>query len=154
MLVGCSDNNPANNHKQDLKSEAKEFALKIVQSYIENDSLAYKTYLPDTIYSLEPWEKPVPSDSVSLTAFFSSFDYSQYSMSDYYEVYDPVIMNYEEYAEVDPEWLDAFTYWHPDDQDYLFIGHQVKEGQTEFMVNDLLGFMVTQRTGVWQLRAQ
>ncbi len=151
-LTACSKNNPVKTEPTTLKDEAKSFALDVVKSYISNDTLTFKSYLGDTLYSLEAGDKPIPVDSISVSDLFSRFDYSAYSMNDYLDVYEPIIMDYDAYSKVNPGWLDQFIYWHPDNQDFLFFGSREKQGKQGFMWDDLLGFMVSKRSGHWVLR--
>ncbi|UCE19265.1 MAG: hypothetical protein JSV84_02640, partial [Gemmatimonadota bacterium] len=67
----------------DLKSEALDFSIKVIKSYIENDTTAYKTFLPDTLYLIEFWEEPIPTSSISVAETFSQFDFSNYTMDDF-----------------------------------------------------------------------
>ncbi len=147
VIFNCSS--PQGESEEDLKEEAMTFSLKVVEAYIEKDTVAYKTFLTDSLYFLESWEKPWATSDINLTSLFSGFDYTEYSMDDYKETYDPVVMEYELYKNM----LDEMVYWQPGEKDYLFIGHRTKEGKTEFMWDDLLGFMVSKRTGKWKIRA-
>lgn len=152
MYAGCSDEIVATEDDV-MKDEAMTFSLKVVKSYIEGDSLAFKSFLPDTLYSLEPWEEPLIMDTIPLRLIFPINGYPQYTIDDYKDVYDPKVMDFEQYSKVDTAWFNAFTYWHPDEKDYVFLGALTKEGKTPFMFEDMLAFMITKRSGQWKIRA-
>lgn len=150
LILGCSKDNPVQPKEIDLKTEALEFGLKVVETYFEKDTTTYKSFFTDTLYFLESWEKPMAVSEINFTQWFSGlFDYSQYTMDDYNDTYSPLVYEYTIYKDL----IGTLTYWQPDSEDFLFIGSMVKEGKTEFMWDDLLGFMISKRTGEWKIRA-
>ena len=149
IVWGC-DKTTDLNDEPDLKSEALDFSFKVIKSYIENDTTAYKTFLPDTLYLIESWEEPIPTSSISVSETFSQFDFSNYTMDDFYNNYSSQIFEYEEYK--DQEWVTSLEYWHPDFEDYLFIATFI-EGGENFMLDDFRVFVVTKRSNEWKVRA-
>lgn len=149
LILGCSKHNPVEPKEIDLKTEALEFGLRVVKTYFEKDTTTYKTFFTDTLYFLEHWEEPIATSEINFTQWFSGFDYSQYTMDDYNDTYSPLVYEYEIYKDL----IDTLTYWQTDSEDFLFLGWIVKEGKTEFMLDDLLVFMVSKRTGEWKIRA-
>ncbi len=153
-LNGCSDKYITyESDENELKAEALDFAMQVVNCIIECDSTRYKTFLPDIIYGMEPWDELIPLSDFDVSGLLAAYDYSEYSLTDYKDVYSYQIMNYKEYSVVDTEWIEAFENWIPDDQDYLFRGNRVKEGKQAFMFEDILIFMVSKRSGEWKIRA-
>ena len=149
IFWGC-DNSTKPKEESDLKSEALDFSLKVIKSYIENDTTAYKTFLSDTLYLMESSEEPIPTSSISVTEIFSKFDYSNYTMGDFNNNYSSEIFEYNEYK--NQEWVTSLEYWHPDSEDYLFITTFI-EGSENFMWRDLRIYVVTKRSGEWKIRA-
>lgn len=134
----------------DLKSGALDFSLKVVRSFIENDTTVFKTFFADTVYFLESHEEPRPTSSIPITELFSQFDYSDYTMDDFNNNYSSQILKYNGYK--NEKWVTTLEYWHPDSEDYLFIAPFI-EGGNNFMWDDLLIFVVTKRSGEWKIRA-
>lgn len=149
IFWGC-DNTTEPKDESDSKSEAFDFSIKVIKSYIENDTTAYKTFLPDTLYLIEFWEEPIPTSSISVTEIFSHIDFSNYTMDDFNNNYSSQIFEYEEYK--DQEWVTSLEYWHPDLEDYLFIATFI-EGGENFMLDDFRVFVVTKRNSEWKVRA-
>lgn len=134
----------------DPKSEALEFSLTIIQSIIEQDTIVFSNALSDTIYFMETWEEPIPVSELPVAEFFAELDFSQYSMEDFNTNYTPLISEYDEYK--NQEWVSPLIYWHPNENDYLFSATLIENGN-DFIWDDLLWFVVTNRTGEWKLRA-
>ena len=141
-----------------LKEGALIFSLKIVETYIEGDADRYCSYLADYIYSLEG-EGPI--EKIELCEYLSEespfpfgHDYSQYTMDDYLDNYNPYIMDYEEYSEVYPSISNLnIDGWTPDADDFLFIGWELQRDREDFMWDDLLAYMVTYQNDEWELIA-
>lgn len=156
-LSGCSKNNPVAS-QEELKAEAYEFGLQVVQANIEEDATTFMSFLGDTLYIMEHWDEPVPRNQITpsvIADIFAKFDYSGYTMEDYLEVYSPEVLSYDDVkADVGgAAWLDSLRYWRFDEKDFVFDGSQVKPGKQEFMWDDLLVWVVSKRTGQWKIRA-
>ena len=141
-----------------LKEGALTFSLKIVETYIEGDADRFCSYLADYIYTLEG-EGPI--EKIELCEYLSEespfpvgHDYSQYTMDDYLDNYNPYIMDYEEYSEVYPSISNLnIDGWTPDADDFLFIGWELQRDKEDFMWEDLLAYMVTYQNDEWELIA-
>ncbi|MCP4971790.1 MAG: hypothetical protein GY932_14495 [Arcobacter sp.] len=154
FLFSCTEGiNPAITTPEELKAEATYFALTIVESFLNSDSTYFKSILPDSIYFLETWEKPISTSELNITEFFTKMDYSQYTLDDYKDTYSYKILHFDEYSIVEEGWIDKFIYWKPDAEDYIFWGNVAKEGKQKFPSSDIFVFMVSKRSSVWRFRA-
>lgn len=149
LITSCSDKSNPIQQPKDLEAEAEAFALKVVESILQKDASTFKQALADTIYFLEPWEEPVLSTSIPVEEFFSQLE-GPFTLERYFDTYEYQIMSFAEYATIVN--FDEFTFWKPDEQDYLFWGSQIKEGHSPFLLDDLLVFMISKRSGAWEIR--
>jgi hypothetical protein len=141
-----------------IKEQGLRFCLDVIETYLTGDLEKYCTYLADYIYSLDgagPLSRETVFDIFSNDdPFPGGNDYSIYSITDYLETYEPVILKFKEYIEEYPSLLNLdIDGWSPDEDDFLFIGYRVKTGQEAFLWDDLLVFMVTHSYGVWMIIA-
>jgi len=153
LLLGCSKNPTSNdkNSTDTLAAEAKQAGLEIIETYFNADSATFYSYLPDTIYLSEPGEDPIVTDQIDTSALFKSLIVTGYSMEDYNNTYAPEVLTYDDYKE--DMGVEDLTQWKPDQQDYLFLGFTTKDGKEGFMMDDMLAFMLSKRTGEWKIRA-
>ena len=150
LLIWACDNAMEPEKEPDLSAEALEFSLKVIETYITNDTTTFKTFLPETIYLMEANEEPIPRSEISVTEVFATFDFSNYSMDDFNRSYSARIQRYDEFK--DQTWVAELTFWRPDAKDYLFTATLVP-GEEDFMLDDLRTFVVTKRSGQWKVRA-
>ena len=141
-----------------LKDAALAFSLKVLDTYFDPSIAGYElflTYIHDPVYPLEG-EGPL---SLSEILWEGSHpfgqNYSAHTMDEYLEVYNPIVLNYDEIVALAPDFESfAVDDWIPNKDDYLFLGWEVRDGRTAFMWEDLLCFMVTCGTdGEWKLIA-
>jgi|GEM_PF-1445270 len=153
LLLGCSKNPTSNdeNTTEALAAEAKQAGLEIIETYFTADTATFVIYMPDTLYVMEPWEDPIPIEQVDVGALFSEMVVTDHTFEDYTNTYTSQVLTYDDYKEnMD---LEEFTTWKPDKQDYYFLGGITKDGKEGFMLDDMLTFMLTKRTGNWKIRA-
>ena len=124
-------------NRQDLREKAEAFALNFVEANISGDlpafykALAQNLKILDTGLSRDRYRVAPPAS-----------DLSAYSLSDYKRNYRPHIYNYEEYAELFPQWFEEGRRWSPDENCYLFLGTEVLPGKKDFMDGENLVFMI------------
>lgn len=139
------------------KEEALNFSLQIVNTYFTKDYLAFISFLTPKTYTLEgegPFDKQFVTAKLQEEPFPFGRDYSEYTLSDYLENYNPKILSFEEYALIYPHIANLnIDGWSPNEDDFLFVGYETKPGKSEFMWDDLLVFMVTCENNEWRLIA-
>lgn len=154
LISSCSDSeNPVDSNNDALIEEAVDFSLKVVDCYFTQDTTTFRKYLPELLYMVDPAKSPYETSYFILSHFLSSYDYSEYNLELYKNTYDYEIWEYEKYARDSENWLEQLIYWHPNENDYLFIGYQNKDDKTPFMDYKPLVFFVTKSSGEWKLRA-
>ena len=73
----------------DYRDSAFRFSLMIIETYFTRDSALFRSYLADTLYTLEN-APPFLRDSLKLDKIFSAtHDYSMYTLTGYLETYSP-----------------------------------------------------------------
>lgn len=154
IVSSCSDSeNPVEPKDDVLKKEAVNFSLNVVNCYFTQDTIAYRNYLPELLYMVDPEEPPYETSYFILSHYLSSYNYSEYNLEHYKDIYDYEILDYQEYAGDAASWLESLKYWHPNKDDYLFFGHNPREDKIPFMHYKPLIFFVTKSTGEWKIRA-
>jgi hypothetical protein len=153
LFFSCSDDDNVSTTTENLKEEALEFSLKVVNCYFTQDTTVYKSCLPDMLYLIDPEEPPFETSLLIIPHVLASYNYSEYSLDEYKETYDYQIFDYETYSKEVGQWMAALTYWHPTKDDYLFIGYIPVEGKEPFMNSQDLFFFVTKSSGEWKLKA-
>ena len=154
FIISCSDDdNPTETNSEELKEEAIEFSLQIINCYFTQDAVTYKNSLPEILYQIDPEEPPFETEHFIVSNVLSSTDYSSYTLDQYKETYDYKIWEHEDYSVDSEQWLSQLTYWSPTEDDYLFLGHNTLEGKEGFMDYKPLIFFVTKASGSWKLKA-
>lgn len=145
-------------NEEQVKEEALDFSLEIVGTYLTGDVDRFCSFFTDPLYTLEdegPFSRSeVIRDLKARTPFPAGYDYSGYTMEDYLEVYEPRVLEFDEYMKEYPglETLEVGG-WSPGEDDFLFVGSKTRPGREGFLWDDLLIFMVTDRSGEWELIA-
>jgi len=130
--------------------KAEEFALEFVEASLYGDLPAFYRALDNEIHSLSDGLRHSkfiinPPEGVS----------SVWSMEDYKRDYDYRLYEFDEYAEIFPEWFSEDRSWTPDRRCFLFMGNQVKEGSFPFFKQEeLLVFMVRRQESGWKVIAR
>lgn len=142
----------------DMKAEALEFSLGIVQTYLAQDYATFRGALAERIFTLDgegPYTREdIDSWFAEARPFPAGRDYSAHSLEEYLDVYAPRMMTFDEAREEHPE-LAQITWegWTPDKDDQIFLGWETKPGKEPFMWDDLLAFVVTKELGEWRFKA-
>lgn len=130
--------------------KAEEFSLEFVEASLYGDLPAFYRALDNEIHSL--------SDGFNHSKFIINPPEgvnSAWSMEDYKRDYEYKIYQYDEYADLFPEWFAKDRDWTPDRRTFLFVGNKVKEGAFPFFTQeDLLVFMVRQQEEGWKVIAR
>ncbi|OQY32631.1 MAG: hypothetical protein B6241_10375 [Spirochaetaceae bacterium 4572_59] len=136
-----SNRNTANN-----KEDAKNFSLKFVEYNLEGNLPGFYKSLDDQIKIL--------STGLSESKYRvapPAADLSSYTMTNYKNNYRYHLYSYNEYIELFPTWADTKRNWIPDQNCYLFLGTELKQGKLDFMKDQNLVFMVKQLEGEWKI---
>jgi len=137
------------------KEQAKEFSLKIVKTYFDNDCNQYVSYLDDKIYDLMNNEKLLLSKEQlkvidENSCFLKDIVNNGYSFQDYLNSYEIIIMDKNEYQLKHPgsKLLNSFN----SENSYLFIGLELKDKNSEdFISTGYFRFIVKKENGIWKL---
>ena len=139
---------------QFLKDEAYEFSLSVVISLINGDWHYYDD-LNETIYILDGdgiVTKDDWFDIVLENHYPFSVNTTHISIENYHEAYDSRIYTLKECRDSFPGLLDASSgYYTPSNNDYLFVGGDLKEGKDALIWDDFLIFMVTKIGDEWKV---
>lgn len=133
---------------QNMRGEARDFALDFIEHNIDGNLPAFYKSLSDNLKVLESGfsqsrYRVVPPAS----------DLSAYTLSDYKKNYRYHIYNYDEYAELFPQWFEEGRRWSPDRNCFLFLGTEVLPGMNDFMNGENLVFMLKSEEGKWKIIA-
>lgn len=152
FFQNCSEREqkPLSPEEIDYSDSAYQFSLRVIETYLTADSSLFRTYLADTIYTLDD-DTPFLSDTMQLTSIFSIVrDYSIYTIDDYLNTYDPEV----HYKDSIFSYFDStLSTWSISMHDYIFVGNRLKADKTELIWSDLLVFVVTKKDGFWKLKA-
>lgn len=133
------------------KEQAREFALKVVETYFTKDCAVFYNALDDTIYTLED-EGPFTKSDLKNIGVCSKLSKQtvkgEHSFQDYIDSYDIRVLNNSEYEVEFPQFKN-FQKFNLTQRDYLFTGSEVKEGKENFMWTDPLSFVVKKRDNNW-----
>lgn len=151
LISGCT----SDKNNQDVKEDALEFSLKIIETYLTGNSDKYLSYHTNVVYLLgqnRSLNREELNQTVNSQTFPHGEDYSDYTMDDYLETYDQEIMDYKEYISEYPSIKNvSIDGWSPNEDDYIFFGYEVKPEKEGFMWDDLLTFMVSNQGGSWEV---
>ena len=157
----CSQNGPTETDPDDteIKGQAEAFALKVIQSIVELDPVAFGDSLGDTLWFLEEYEGPLLTAEFDLEEIFENFHHrdSEITMENFVSSYDYTVYDRDEILTLEwfPRLADPFAdppLFGVTDKDYLFRA-TIKEGESGILQDDLLTFMVSKRSGHWQVLA-
>ena len=137
------------------KVGALAFAEAVVQTYLDGDHMRFRSYLADTLCTLEG-EGPFEADSLDLgDPFPFGRDYSTNTMAEVKAAHPFVIYSYDELSEFPGLTKLTVGQWSPDADDYLFVGTGAdEEGRPvtrEIIWDDLMVFMVTYQNDKWEI---
>ena len=154
ILSSCSDDdNPVDANDDAIKNEAVNFSLEVVNCFFTQDTTELEKQLPDILYMIDPEESPYQTAYFILSHYLSSYDYSEFNLDQYKDTYNYRVLEYNEYTINAEQWLDALIYWTPTEEDFLFIGYELKEDKIPFMDYKPLVFFVTKSSGQWKIKA-
>lgn len=154
-LLGCLDTESKDTFDEE---DILEFGLEVLQTFFDNDKETFYSYLAEETYSLEGGG---PYTVEEVRGWFDSDDYlmnqmyTQYSMEEYLETYEPEILDYKEVDSEYPGIIEMLRNlsWDFDDDDYMFRGWETKDGEEGPLWDDPLAFMVTHETGELKFKA-
>jgi hypothetical protein len=140
------------------KDGALEFSLKVVETYFDNDMGQFLSYLADEVYTLEgegPSSKKEVENAFSEKEYVADESYANWTMEEYMNIYEPRVMDFDEIRDEFPESESEIKDlgWKFDDDDYLFIGFETKNGDEGPLWDDPLIFAVTHESGEWKFKA-
>ena len=103
LIVGCDKNPSSSNELVDIKTEALNFSLQVIESIIKRDFTTYKTSFLDSIWDMHQDEQFAISEEdieemFSGTLYYSTIN-STTTMNDYYSNYTPTIYTKDEFNE-------------------------------------------------------
>src|SRR6056297_2254452 len=107
VLFNCdSSTDPEDN--QNLKEEALEFSLDVIETFLEQDTATYQSYLRDTLYISESWEEPVLTSTIPDSVSLPRGNFSGYTMEDFHDNYETTIYSYSELMEIEDfkQWIE------------------------------------------------
>ena len=151
VVAGCGSDSPTDSPTD--REEALDFSLRVVETFVEADLATFESFLADTLYILEAHEPSIAVDELDLDGLFAELEreLEGFTMEDYHARYAPRVLDYAEYSQLGVG--DDLTYWSLTPDDFLFVGSELKPGQEEFILDDLLVFVVTKHSGRWIVRA-
>ncbi len=158
-LSGCTGSDDGSSDNIGTNEGALDFSLKILDSYFEGDREQFISYLNEEVYSLDglegqgPYSKETYAVAINNQEIFPhGTNYSDHTMEEYLDTYEPRVLNYEEYTTQYPKALDFnISGWILDDDDYMFQGSIVKPDKNKFLWDDYLYFIVTCQDDKWKL---
>lgn len=131
------------------RQDALQFSLDFIKYGLNGELPKYYYSQSPTIYGLEDgkgysvyrWAPPQK-------------DYGDENLDLFVENYRYKIYAYNEIREIYPEWFAAGRQWRPKPTSYLFVGDQVRLGGINFVVDNILKFVVEYSRGRWQVVAR
>lgn len=140
------------------RARALEIGLSIIQSYFDGEPEVFASLLADTLPQVgldaDPMDGEYFGDMVrNSSPYPAGEDYTIYTMEQYEEVYDPLVLTYEEAVELISFPTVQGNGWVPEENDFLFIGGNLKPGAVEgdkFIRDGLNSFVFGIRGGEWK----
>ncbi len=155
MLASLSATADGGSAARHSKVAALAFAETVVQTYLDGDHERFRSYLADTLYTLEG-EGPFEAATLDLgDPFPFGKDYSTNSMAEVKAAHPFAIYSHDELSAFPGLTELTVGGWRPDADDYLFVG--IRENDRggpvtpEIIWDDLMVFMVTYQNGRWEL---
>ena len=139
------------------RTEALELGLSIIQSYFDNDPQTFIDIIADELPQIgREGETMDGSYFRELVAhaepYPSGEDLTMYTMEQYHEVFDPLVVTYDEAVEHFGFPPVTNAGWVPDPDDFIYLGGILNEGFTEedrFIRDGLNSFVFGKRDGIW-----
>ena len=140
------------------RARALEIGLSIIQSYFDGEPEVFASLLADTLPQVgldaDPMDGEYFGDMVrNSSPYPAGEDYTSYSMDQYEEVYDPLVLTYDEAVELISFPTVQGNGWVPEENDFLFIGGNLQPGAVEgdkFIRDGLNSFVFGIRGGEWK----
>lgn len=140
------------------RARALEIGLSIIQSYFDGEPEVFASLLADTLPQVgldaDPMDGEYFGDMVrNSSPYPAGEDYTSYTMDQYEEVYDPLVLTYDEAVEFISFPTVQGNGWVPEENDFLFIGGNLKPGAVEgdkFIRDGLNSFVFGIRGGEWK----
>ena len=140
------------------RNEARELGLSIIQSYFDGDPSVFVELVAETVPQIgregEAMDGQYFRDMVAhVDPYPSGEDLSMYSMDEYHDVFDPLVVTYDEAVEhfgFPPVENDG---WIPESSDFIYFGgflHLDKVEADKFIRDGLNSFVFGKRDGVWK----
>ena len=139
------------------RDEARQVGLSVIQSYFDNEPQAFIDLISDILPEIgregDPMDGQFFRELVERSdPYPSGEDFTMYTMDQYHEVFDPLVVTYDEAVEhfgVSPVENDG---WIPAPDDFIYFGGYLKPGRVEedkFIRDGLNSFVFGKRDGVW-----
>ena len=158
LIFSCKGVLKPEDIKVDMKTEALNFSLQIIESIIKQDVITYKTFFMDSIYTLDgdgqfPLSEDILDERFASILYLSNID-SNTTMDDYNANYTPTIFTYDEFTEYVLEELnwELPKYAWITTNDYIFYGVLVENG-IEIIWDDANVFLVSKIDNKWWYKA-
>lgn len=138
---------------EDLKKEALEFSLQIVNTYFTQDCSSYGNYLSAEVITMK--------SVLPLTAELKSkaCESLQRAVSDKSKTLQDYLSNYKvemlTRAEVEAKFgMKLPEYYNTTDAEFIFLGFEPNEGSgtTKYIWDDMFAFLVRKTDGAWKMK--
>ena len=158
LIVGCDNNPSSSNELVDIKTEALNFSLQVIESIIKQDVITFKTFYLDSLWDMHQDEQFAISEEM-IEEMFTSLLYhstiaSTATMNDYYSNYTSTIYSYDEFSEY------AIAKWNYElpqfdwitSNDYFYAGVPIDNG-IAIIWDDFNHFLISRINNKWWIKA-
>lgn len=140
---------------EDLKNEAKEFSLQLINTYFTQDCDSYYSYLSPEILLLESSAALTLTDEVRSKICESvqrAVSDKSKTLQDYIKTYKLELLTRAEIeAKVGRSLPEHFN---TTEMEFYVVGFEPKEGSsTKFIWDDMFAFLIRKTNGVWKMKA-
>jgi len=140
------------------RAHAMEIGLSVIQSYFDGNAEVFINLLADTLPQIgregDPMDGEYFRDLVrNSSPYPAGEDFTGYTMQQYEEVFEPLVLTYDEAVELIDFPVVEGSGWIPESADFLFLGWNLKPGQVEsdkFIRDGLNSFVFGIRDGEWK----
>ena len=140
------------------RDHARELGLTIIQSYFEGDPTDFIAMIADIVPQVgregEAMDGEYFREMVAhVTPYPSGEDFTMYTMEQYHDVFDPLVVTYDEAVEHFAFPTVDNAGWIPEPQDFIYFGGTLqldKREEDKFIRDGLNSFVFGKRDGVWK----
>ena len=139
------------------RAQVRELGLRIIQSYFDNNPQAFIDMIADDLPQIgregETMDGAYFRELVEhAEPYPSGEDLTMYSMEQYHEIFDPLVVTYDEAVEYFDFPAVTNGGWIPEPDDFIYLGGYLRDGFTEedkFIRDGLNSFVFGKRDGIW-----